>query len=151
VPAEHITTIDHEMELPNSTVNPQRKWQSTQFVHYKADQTQWTPWRLPGWVSHDTGIGNATEGVAGVHVSRPDPNAVESSQTRWASHDTDILFTFVKEGTLTLEVQGEQTCSLAAGDAFVLPPFVKARYIAPSTDCKLIETALHANFSTTFE
>ena len=149
VPAEHITTIDHDMELPNATVNPQRQWQGTCFVHYKAEQTPWTPWRLPGWVSRDTSIGNATGGVAGVHVSKPDTN--ESSRARWISHDTDILFTFVKEGTLTLEVQGEQSCNLNAGDAFVLPPYVKARYLQPSTDCELIETALHSNFNTAID
>lgn len=149
VPAEHITTIDHEMELPNQTVNPKRQWQGTQFVHYKAEHTQWQPWRLPGWECRDTGIGTATTGVAGVHVGRPMTDADELNKpVQWTSHNTDILFTFVKEGTLTLEVQGEQTCDLNAGDAFVLPPYVKSRYLQPSTDCELVETALHANFNT---
>ncbi len=146
VPAEHITTIDHDMELPNPTVNTNRQWQGTHFIHYKADETPWTSWRLPGWVARDTGIGTATAGVAGVKVSRPE---TESTEPTWNSHDTDILFTFVKEGSLTLEVQGEQSCNLTAGDAFVLPPFVNSRYLNPSTDCELIEIALQSDFNTT--
>jgi len=187
VPAEHITTIDHEMELPNETVNRQRQWQGTRFVHYKARETPWQPWRLTGWVSRDTGIGTATAGVAGVHVSKPGtPTTDSATQTTtvgtsttdagttnagttntcaantrttntcttgstggWNSHDTDILFTFVKEGSMTLEVKGEAPSTLSAGDAFVLPPYIKARYLSPSTDCELIEIALQADFETT--
>ncbi len=143
VPAEHITTIDHEMELPNGTVNPDRDWQGTKFVHHKLEDANWSDWRIPGWHSRDTGIGAATRGVAGVHVARP-----AGTHGRWTSHDTDILFTFVKEGTMTLEVAGHDPQLLGAGDAFVLPPFLKARYIDASGDCELIETALQATFNT---
>ena len=143
VPAEHVTTIDHDMELPTGTFNPDRDWQGTRFVHHKEGEATWTPWRIPGWDSRDTGIGTATSGVAGVHVARP------SGQIgAWTSHDTDILFTFVKEGEMTLEVTGEDPYRLVAGDAFVLPPFLKARYVAASADCELIETSLKADFVT---
>ena len=143
VPAEHITTIDHEMDLPTGNLNPDREWQGTRFVHHKVDHAEWGAWRIPGWESRDTGIGKATKGVAGVHVARPtDP------QGTWTSHDTDILFTFVKEGTLTLQVTGEKPYQLVAGDAFVLPPFLKTRYVETSADCELIETALKADFET---
>lgn len=143
VPAEHITSIDHEMTLPNDTVNPDRDWQGTQFVHHKETDAVWTPWRIVGWESRDTGIGRATQGVAGVHVARPkDVHGV------WSSHDTDILFTFVKEGGMTLEVSGQSPVDLVAGDAFVLPPYLKARYVDPTADCELIECALEAEFET---
>ena len=36
VPAEHVTTIDHEMELPNGSANTDREWDSTKFVHHNA-------------------------------------------------------------------------------------------------------------------
>ncbi|MFK7878416.1 cupin domain-containing protein [Roseobacter sp.] len=145
VPAEHITTIDHKMSLPNGRIDSARDWQGTRFVHHRVQDAIWSPWRIPGWESRDTGIGKATAGVAGVHVARP----TESGDI-WTSHDTDILFTFVKEGTMTLEVSGEKPVSLVAGDAFVLPPFLKTRYVKPSTDCELIETALQADFQTDF-
>ncbi|KIN63456.1 Cupin domain protein [Sulfitobacter noctilucicola] len=146
VPAEHITTIDHDMELPNGTVNPDREWQGTRFIHHKAAEAVWTPWRVPGWEARDTGIADATKNVAGVMVARP----TKAAAPAWTSHDTDILFTFVKEGTLTLEVASEdaQPQKLVPGDAFVLPPFLKSRYIDASPDCELIEATLPANFET---
>jgi quercetin dioxygenase-like cupin family protein len=148
VPAEHITTIDHDMELPNGLGDPDRTWDGTKFVHHKAAEATWTPWRLPGWEARDTGIGTGTADVAGVHVARPEPGTTE---TPWSSHDTDIHFTFVKEGRLTLEADtsGRRTYDLVAGDAFVLPPFLKTRYLNPSSDCELIETTLPATFATT--
>jgi quercetin dioxygenase-like cupin family protein len=143
VPAEHVTTIDHDMELPTGRHLPDRDWQGTRFIHHKAAEATWAPWRIPGWESRDTGIGAATQGVAGVHVARP-----VAGETAWSSHDTDILFTFVKEGGLTLEVTGEEPYRLQAGDAFVLPPFLKTRYVEATKDCELIEIALQATFKT---
>lgn len=143
VPAEHITTIDHEMALPTATVNPEREWQGTRFIHHREAEASWKPWRIPGWDSRDTGIGAATQNVAGVHVARP-----ANPTPLWASHDTDILFTFVKEGQMTLEAEGQDQRLLIAGDAFVVPPFLKTRYHDPSGDCELIEVALRADFHT---
>jgi quercetin dioxygenase-like cupin family protein len=144
VPAEHVTTIDHELELPNGAVNPDREWQGTRFVHHREAGAHWAAWRIPGWESRDTGIGEATGGVAGVHVARP----VAGVDPVWTNHTTDILFTFVKEGTMKLEVTGKDAVALVAGDAFVLPPFLKSRYLDPSPDCELIEVTLPAVFET---
>ena len=56
VPAEHVTTIDHDMTLPNGPADPASKFQGQSFVHHKADQARWHPFRLPGFVSRDTAI-----------------------------------------------------------------------------------------------
>ena len=88
-----------------------------------------------------------TVGVAGVHVSRPTPDATPI----WTHHDTAILFTFVKEGSVTLEAEteGKTNHALVAGDAYVIPPFLKTRLTDPSSDCEIIETTLPATFHTT--
>ncbi len=143
VPAEHVTTIDHEMELPNGPVVPDRSWLGTKFVHHREADAIWAPWRIPGWESRDTGIGSATQGVAGVHVARPSGDI-----GTWSNHDTDILFTFVKEGRMTLEAKGQAPVNLSAGDAFVLPPFLDVRYLNASADCEVIEVALGSEFET---
>ena len=146
VPAEHITTIDHEMELPNGMGDPMRDWDGTKFVHHREAEATWSDWRLPGWEARDTGIGAGTAGVAGVHVARP-----TGGDTPWSHHDTDILFTCVKEGRVTLEAEAQDTPShdLVAGDAFVIPPFLKTRLTDPSENCELIEVTLPAGFNTT--
>lgn len=144
VPAEHMTSIDHDMTLPNDRVDPDREWQGTRFVFDRVSEAIWKPWRIPGFEARDTGIGKATRGVAGVQVARP----VKGATPPRTSHDTDILFTFVMEGAMTLEVDGEAPYDIVAGDAFVLPPYLKAAYRNCSEDCELLEVTLPADFET---
>ncbi|WP_299284607.1 cupin domain-containing protein [uncultured Tateyamaria sp.] len=144
VPAEHITTIDHDMELPNGPSNPDRRFQGQRFVHHKASEATWTPFRIPGFEASDTGIAAGTNGVAGVQVARRTTGPVATS-----SHDGDILFTFVMEGTLTLEAAGRDPVALSPGDAFVIPPGMAVRYTEPSDDVELLEVSLPGVFATT--
>ena len=137
VPAEHITTIDHDMTLPNDRLDPDRRFQGQRFVHHKADDAVWAPHRLPGFKSRDTTIAANTSDVAGVHVARRGDGAPE-----WTTHDGDILFTFVMEGRMTLEGEGKDPFLLEPGDAFVIPPGMATRYANPSEDIELLEVAL---------
>lgn len=143
VPAEHVTTIDHEMELPTTTVNPSRRFQGQRFVHHKADEAVWKPFRLPGFISRDTTINEHTAGVAGVHVVRRGEGKPE-----WTRHEGDILFTFVMDGGVTLEGEDKDPYRLQPGDAFVIPPGMKTRYSDPTEDIELLEVALPGSFAT---
>ncbi len=143
VPAEHVTTIDHEMELPNGPARPERRFQGQRFVHHRASEAEWAPARSSGYSSRDTGIAAGTDGVASVHVVRRgegDPD--------WSVHGADILFTFVLEGSLKLEGAGQESARLSAGDAFVVPPGMKVRLAEPSDDVELLEVALPGRFET---
>jgi quercetin dioxygenase-like cupin family protein len=64
-------------------------------------------------------------------------------------HDTDILFTFVMSGEMTLEGEGKDPWRLSAGDAFVLPPGMATRYADPTPDLELLEVTLPGRFTTT--
>jgi quercetin dioxygenase-like cupin family protein len=143
VPAEHVTTIDHDMTLPNGPANPDRLFDGQKFVHHKANDAVWKAFRIPGFTSRDTLIAENTGNVAGVHVVRPD-----GSGTDWTAHDSDILFTFVMEGQMTLEGAGQAPHDLCAGDAFVVPPDMPVRYSAPSADLELLEVSLPGVFKT---
>ena len=143
VPAEHITTIDHEMTLPNGPANPERRFQGQRFVHHKAEEAVWEPFRLPGFVARDTTIGENTGGVAGVHVAKKG-----AGTSGWTAHDADILFTFVMEGAMTLEGEGRDPHRLQAGDAFVIPPGMATRYGEATEDIQLLEVSLPASFET---
>lgn len=142
VPAEHITTIDHEMELPTATLNPAREFDGQTFVHHEAGAAPWAPFRIPGLIARDTTIADNTKGVAAVHVIRPDgtPN--------WSDHDADILFSFVMSGEMVLQGDGTQTQTLSAGDAFVIPPGMRTRYSDLSEDLEILEVALPGQFQT---
>lgn len=92
VPAEHMTTIDWQMELPTPVPRPEREWQGQTFVHWHAEGAEWREWRMAGFEARDTGIGQGTKGVAGVHVVRPARRS-DSKISEVTSHDADILFT----------------------------------------------------------
>ena len=143
VPAEHVTEIDHDMDLPTRHLRPDREWQGQRFVFSRADGADWAPFRLPGYVCRDTTIADNTKGVAGVQVVRRGQGVPV-----WAAHDTDILFNYVMAGTVTLEGDGRDPFALTAGDAFVIPPGMKTRLSEPSDDIELLEVALPGVFNT---
>ena len=70
VPADHVTTIDHEVELPTRVLNPHRVFGGQTFCRHQLKDAVWEPWRLAGFEARETGIGEATGGVASVQVAR---------------------------------------------------------------------------------
>ena len=144
VPAEHVTTIDHEMSLPNGTGDPDREWQGQKFVHHVKSKAVWSPWRMPGFSHRDTGINSGTRGVANVRVATYD-----GGKTCETVHDCDILFTFVMDGAMTLRGEGRSPARLEAGDAFVVPPGMKTLYDDCTADLELLEVSLPGEFATT--
>ncbi len=144
-PAEHPTCMDHEMELPTPHHRPDRDFQGTRFVRHRLSAARWAPFRIPGFEQRETGIGAATGGVAGVRVARRLPGT-DTPATR---HDAGILFGFVRQGSMRLEVADEpEAVGLAEGDAFVLPPNRTVAIRDPSNDLEILEVALPAAFRT---
>jgi quercetin dioxygenase-like cupin family protein len=143
VPAEHVTEIDHEMDLPTPHHRPEREWAGQRFVHNLAEGAEWLPFRLPGYIARDTTIAENTKGVAGVQVIRRG-----EGDPVWTSHDADIHFTFVMHGSVTLEGEGRDPYPLEAGDACVIPPGMKTRLSNPSDDIEMLEVTLPGVFKT---
>jgi len=50
-PAEHDTHRDHDLELPNESVDPSRVWEGQRFVRHVDGDHEWEPWRQPGWIA----------------------------------------------------------------------------------------------------
>ncbi len=147
VPAEHITTIDHVMDLPTPGIDPDRQFQGQRFVHHQLSNAAWTPWRLPGFEHRETGINDGTQGVASVQIARRAPGEVSDNHAAY-SHAGDILFTFVLEGTMTLAASGHNAKRLGPGDAFVIPPGFEVGYQDCTTDLELLEISLPGRFET---
>ena len=143
VPAEHITEIDHDMDLPTPHLRPDRRWEGQRFVFNEARNAVWRPARLPGFEARDTTIADNTGGVAGVQVLRRGDGAPEGR-----AHDAEIHFSFVMAGTMRLEAKGRAPQPVTAGDAFVIPPGLVTRYADPSDDIALLEVALPGRFAT---
>lgn len=144
VPAEHVTTLDHEMALPTPILRPGRDFDGQRFCRSEAAHAVWTPWRLQGFEARETGIGAATGGVASVQVAR----AAGPMRGEVTSHTSDILFTFVLSGSVTLRGDGQGAHALCEGDAYVIPPDLKTALIDPSPDLQLLEVSLPATFDT---
>ena len=143
VPAEHVTEIDHEMNLPTPYFRPDRTWDGQRFVHSVATKGTYAPFRIPGFEARDTLIHQNTGGIASVMVARP------TGLAPWTKHDGDILFTFVLSGEMTLEGEGADPWRLSPGDAFVIPPGLATRYSDTTTDLELLEVSLPGNPVTT--
>jgi quercetin dioxygenase-like cupin family protein len=146
VPAEHVTTIDHDMELPTKEFNPEREFQGQKFVHNKAEASKWSEFRIPGFTCRDTTIAKNTQNIAGVQVVRPNGANIKPS-----SHNCDILFNFVMEGEMTLTASKQRPNELTSGDAFVIPPNILTEYSNVSADLELLEVSLPGEFTTYYD
>jgi|SRR5215213_8630108 len=133
------------MELPTPFLRPDRDFGGQRFCRSEVEKAVWTPWRLQGFEARDTGIGAATAGVASVQVARPVNRQVTGQVT---SHTSDILFTFVLSGSVTLSGEGQGAHALTKGDAYVLPPHLKTALTDCSEDLQLLEVSLPAEFTT---
>ena len=144
VPAEHVTTIDHDFTLPNGRGDVSREWDGQTFVHHVKETAEWGRFRIPGFTARDTGITKGTKGIAGIQVVRFDQGTPPATK-----HDADIHFTFVMDGTMTLTAEGQEDRDLQPGDAFVIPPDMVAQYKDCSDELELLEVALRGDFGTT--
>ena len=147
-PAEHLTALDHELELPTGRRDPERDFAGQRFCRHAASDAVWGVSRLPGFSACDTGIAAATGGVANAQIARR-TNGDGGDDGAETSHDADILFTFVLEGGMTLRTPDGEAPSLRAGDAFVLPPGLRAAYEGCTAGLELLEVSLPGAFETT--
>ena len=108
-PALHETFADNEMELPNG-MNPARTFHGQRFLRHVAADTSWTEFR--GGEAQETGIHDATGGLAEVRT-------VRGGSIEFASHDGELVFGFVLDGSARLNFA--RGVALSSGDAFVIP------------------------------
>ncbi|WP_175980550.1 cupin domain-containing protein [Burkholderia sp. BCC1630] len=141
-PAEHITMADHDMPLPSSVYDANHDFNGQRFVRHIAKRAEWKPWKSPGFVVTDTGIGAATNGLAGVRVVRPQGDAREASRM----HDTEFCFFFVLAGSLAI-TQGESHWQLRADDSIAIPGMLPYTFSQCSANLELLEVTLPADFS----
>ena len=120
MPAVHETWVEHEIELPTAEFLPDRSFGGQRFVHYIAADANWTRNDSDGFEVSDTGIAAATGGLADVLVLRSSsdnhPFAAKTKGKR------KIIFYFVLNGRVLLDIDGFGPNELASGDSIVLPP-----------------------------
>lgn len=135
-PALHETFADHEMRLPNGRVDPTRRFGGQSFLRHVARETPWTPFN--GWEAQETGMREATGGIAEVRMVRP----AGSGEIALSPHDGELVFDFVLEGSAQLNYAG--THALGPADAFVIPLNEAWSLSAASDDLRLLHVATSA-------
>ncbi|NNE11169.1 MAG: cupin domain-containing protein [Ilumatobacter sp.] len=142
-PAEHDTIADWSLDLPTSEVRPERSFGGQRFLRHVAAESSYGPWRQPGWEARDTGIGAATEGLAGALQARPLVED-ETGSDPWMEADTEFAQLVVLAGSVVFEADGEPPVRLADGDAVAVPGGVRHRLRSPTEDCVLLDVTLPA-------
>ncbi len=144
-PAEHETFGDLQIQLPTKQFRPDRDFGGQRFVHHIASGASWLPFTQPGKTGfqyRDTGIGQATEGLADVGVLRLLEDSAEAALALPTStHDDEFLLFYVLAGSALLSCQGEH--ALAPGDSMVIPADLPFGVRDCSPDLELLRVALH--------
>ena len=141
-PAEHETIADWSMSLPTGVGDPGREWDGQRMVRHVAEGASYQPWRIAGWEHRDTGIGAATDGLAGVRVARP-AGPVDAT---WITHDTEFCQLVVLGGETTFESNDHRPVRLAHGDSAAIPGGLKYRLADPTAGCELLDVTMPARF-----
>jgi quercetin dioxygenase-like cupin family protein len=137
-PAVHETFAENAITLPTGRVDPQRDFSGQRFLWHVAAKARWQPWRVAGFECRDTGMAEATKGLAGARVVRP-KGAAEAPR---AAHDSELQFFFVLDGAATLTCNG--THPLAAGDAVTIPAGLPYALSGCADNLSLLEVRLPA-------
>jgi quercetin dioxygenase-like cupin family protein len=131
-PAEHETWRDHDLELPNPTVDRERRFAGQRFVHHVAADA-------PRAAIRDTGIAAATNCLAGARVL-----TLKRGATYERRHTGEFLFFAVLKSRLALSTDTHGTHTLDNADACVLPTGT-AFALHATGDAELLEVALPAH------
>lgn len=136
-PAEHETWRDHALELPTRRLRSQRTFGGQRFVRHVATDAIWQSFGDEGFEFRDTGIAQATEGLAGVRVLRAKSGAMSRT------HTGEPLFFAILGGRLRMRSKALGTHMLETDDTCVIPG--GADYaIEAITPCEVLEVALPA-------
>ena len=109
-PAIHETYREHEITLPTTQVLPERIFKGQKFIHHIASEGLWNR-QKEGFEFRDTGISEATNGLADVKILRS-----KSKIKTTISHHGEFLFLFVLNGEMKV---GDDL--LKIGDCLVIP------------------------------
>jgi len=134
-PAEHETFVDHDMELPTATLDSGREFSGQRFMHHQFSEATWAACDIEGAEARDTGIGDATKGLANVQILRPAGGSREMHLNNAAA----VFFNFVLQGTANMQRQHKESQDISHGNAFLLHSGEQAILTDCSNDLELLQ------------
>jgi uncharacterized protein YjlB len=144
-PAVHDTLADHGLELPTATIEPDRDFGGQRFVRHVAAEAPVGPWIEPGLRCRDTGIGEATRGLAGAVVVTADGPATGPPAA--LTHGGEFLLDVVLAGSAELHLTdgaGAEIEPFGRMDAVAIPAGVEWYWSDWSADFEFLEVSLPA-------
>lgn len=143
-PAEHETLRDHAIDLPTLELRPHRVFDGQRFVRHVAADAVWQRTKDGRFEVRDSGISQATDGLAGVRVLRiMSPTGPDGPDITACLHDGEFLFLAVLDGRLQLRSKALGTHTLETDDVCVIP--TGADYVIEGiAPCEVLEVALPA-------
>ena len=137
-PAEHETLVDHELELPTTTVNRNRQYARQRFVFHQLKEASWVEGPGRCFETREIGIARATDQLASAVVLRSSGPGLTAS----LRHDAEFFFNFVLSGSSRLQTPAQGSYRVGPADCFVIPaddPFVLSEI---SPDFELLQLTL---------
>jgi quercetin dioxygenase-like cupin family protein len=144
-PALHDTIADWALELPNGRGEPSREWSGQRFVRHVAADAAYRSWRLPGWEYRDTGIGDATGGIAGVRVARVTTGSPDTVSQDTVTLDFVFAMLVVLRGGVTFESDDGTRERLRESSSVAVPGGVSYRLTEATPDCELLDVTMPAS------
>jgi shikimate kinase/quercetin dioxygenase-like cupin family protein len=138
-PAEHVTSVDHDLPLPTSLLRPNRVFGGQRFVFHQAAAASWQPWRGAGFEACETAIVDATFGLARVRTVRR-ANGAPSTVSLERHHD-ELLFWFMLHGSADVVVDGHEH-RLARASSVTIPAGVEHALSNASNDATFLEVSI---------
>ncbi len=114
-PAIHETLADHEMILPNKTLDPDRIFNGQRFVHHIAAKAEWKD--AENIKFRDLGFKDATNGLATARVLR----STSSQQMTTSEKDLEFRFWFVLKGSIEIHDAASHKHTLGPNDSCTVP------------------------------
>ena len=139
-PAEHETLREHGFDLPTPQLQPNRRFGGQRFVRHVAADALWRSCAEGRFEYRDTGISNATDGLADVRVLRATPGVVDAGFTARVEPDA-FRFLSVLKGPLVLQGEAFGTHRLDTGDACLIPTGAQYR-LDGAPGCEVLDVTL---------
>lgn len=134
-PAVHETFADHDMKLPTPGKQPDRLFSGQYFLHDKAKNAEWIADEIDGCEVSQTGIMDATEGLADVHLVR---NLSRNHAYFHGRSHNDIVIMYVLSGYGDIRIGENDRHQLSEGDCCSLPSHSAFRITGKKGFCMLI-------------
>ena len=105
-PAEHETWIEHDLQLPTTTLDRDRLFSGQRFIHSRADQADWIAISGEDVLVRETGVQQASNRLFNVRVFRR-PSRLNSADRDWPDVPSEKGFVFPLDAGETLVVDFE--------------------------------------------